>query len=404
MGGSGIVSNQESGGEQGKRPLLIGLTGNIGTGKSVVAQMLDELGARAIDADKVAHEVMAPGGPAYDAVVHAFGREILAPDGTLDRGKLGAIVFRDPDALRRLEGAVHPATIAEVTRRIIEATEPVVVVEAIKLIEAGMHRAYDALWVVTAPRSLQIERLVHNRGLTKEAAALRVDAQPPQEEKAAIADLVIANDGDLDALREKVQAAWSEIRARTGRAGKATKKPAHRSQETEVLIRPVRRDDLQDAAGVAEVLNDVIAEGRHTALTGHWTAETEQAFLQSLRPRSEVFVAEVAGHIVGFQVIEPFVSYTSTMAHVAHMGTYVRAEQRGRGIGRKLAQATLAFAQGQGYEKVVIYVLAGNELGLTYYRRLGFEERGVLRRQTKIDDVYHDEVFMELHFEEHGRE
>ena len=175
---------------------------------------------------------------------------------------------------------------------------------------------------------------------------------------------------------------------------------ANKSPETEVIIRRVRRDDLQDAAGVADVLNGVIAEGGHTALTGHWTPEAEQAFLQSLRPRSEVFVAEVAGRIMGFQVVEPFVSYTSTMNHVAHMGTYVRAEFRRRGIGRELAQATLAFARERGYEKLVIYVMADNELGLAYYRKLGFEEKGVLRRQTKIDGVYHDEVFMELHFEE----
>jgi len=405
MGRAGAVSSSlESDREQGTRPVLIGLTGNIATGKSVVAQMLADLGACVIDADKVAHEVMAPGGPAYHAVVSAFGRKVLAADGTVDRGKLGEIVFRDADALRRLEAAVHPATITEVTRRIVEATERVVVVEAIKLIEAGMHRAYDALWVVTAPRSLQIGRLVSKRGLSEEAAALRVDAQPPQEEKAALADLVIANDSDLDALREKVQAAWSEIRADRSREGEKGKKPGHGSRETEVLIRRVRRDDMQDAAGVAEVLNGVIAEGRHTALTGHWTPEAEQAFLQSLRPRSEVFVAEVAGRVVGFQVIEPFVSYTSTMAHVAHMGTYVRAGHRGHGIGRKLAEATLAFARAQGYEKVVIYVLVGNQLGLSYYRKLGFEERGVLHRQTKIDGIYHDEVFMEMHFEEHGRE
>ncbi len=380
-----------------KRRILIGLTGNIATGKSEVARMLSTLGACVIDADKVAHEVMAPGGPAYEAVVGAFGRTILAPDGSIDRGKLGAIVFRDAQALRRLEAAVHPATTAEVARRIVEADEPVIVVEAIKLIEAGMHRHYDALWVVTAPRPLQIARLVDTRGLSDEEAALRVDAQPPQEEKAAVADLVIANDGDLDALRKKVRAAWSEIQA------KIVNLPAAQL-EAEVVIRPVRRDDLQDAAGVAEVLNSVIAEGRHTALTGHFTPEAEQAFLQSLRPRSELFVAEVAGQIVGFQVIEPFVTYTSTMEHVAHMGSYVHAEFRRRGIGRRLARTTLAFAREHGYEKVVIYVMADNELGLAYYRGLGFEERGVLRRQTKIDGVYHDEVFMELHFEEQGRE
>jgi dephospho-CoA kinase len=206
-----VSRNWESWRRERKGPMLIGLTGNIATGKSMVARMLAELGAHVIDADRVAHDVMAPGGPAYDVVVSAFGPAILAPDGTIDRGKLGAIVFRDPNALQRLEAAVHPATIAEVTRRIAEASDPVVVVEAIKLIEAGMYRSYDALWVVTAPRPLQIARLMSARGLTEEAAALRVDAQPPQEEKVAVADLVIANDGSLDALREKVRAAWSEI-------------------------------------------------------------------------------------------------------------------------------------------------------------------------------------------------
>jgi dephospho-CoA kinase len=191
---------------------LIGLTGNIATGKSAVAQMLADLGAYVIDADEVAHEVMQPGGAAYSAVVEAFGRGILAADGTIDRTKLGAIVFRDPAALRRLEAAVHPATIAEVGRRIVAADEAVVVVEAIKLIEAGMHRAYDALWVVTAPRALQIERLMAARGMSEQDAALRIDAQPPQAEKAALADTVIVNNGNLANLREKVEAAWAQIR------------------------------------------------------------------------------------------------------------------------------------------------------------------------------------------------
>jgi dephospho-CoA kinase len=191
--------------------VLIGLTGNIATGKTEVAQMLAELGATVIDADKVAHDVMRPGEPAYGPVVKAFGPGIVAADGTIDRAKLGAIVFRDAAALRRLEAVVHPTTIVEVGRRIAEASQSVVVVEAIKLIEAGMHRAYDALWVVTAPRSTQIARLVATRGMTEGEAALRVDAQSPQEEKAAQADVIIVNDGDLDALREKVKAAWTQI-------------------------------------------------------------------------------------------------------------------------------------------------------------------------------------------------
>ena len=150
---------------------------------------------------------------------------------------------------------------------------------------------------------------------------------------------------------------------------------------------------------MADVLNNVITAGRYTALTGHWTGEMELAFLQGfLGPRSQIFVAKIGGRIVGLQSVEPFVSYTSTMAHVAHCGTYVHADFRGRGIGKQLAAVTFDFARSHGYEKVVIYVLADNEGGLAYYRSLGFEPLGVLKRQTKIGDVYHDEVFMELHF------
>lgn len=195
-----------------ERPLLIGLTGNIATGKSLVGEMLAGLGASVIDADRVAHEVMRAGGPAFSAVVEAFGSAVLAADGTIDRAKLGDIVFRDAGALARLEAAVHPAVIAEVDRRIARATEPVVVVEAIKLIETGMHRRYDALWVVTAPRHLQISRLMAARGLTEEEAVLRVDAQPPQEEKAALADRILANDGSLDQLHQEVRRAWTQLR------------------------------------------------------------------------------------------------------------------------------------------------------------------------------------------------
>jgi dephospho-CoA kinase len=196
------------------RPCLVGLTGNIATGKSTVARILAELGACVIDADAVAHEMMRPSGPAYGAVVAAFGPEILAADGSIDRARLGAIVFRDPQAMRRLEAVVHPPTIAEVDRRIAGAEAPVVVVEAIKLIEAGMHRSYDALWVVTAPRSAQIARLVTNRDLSREEAVLRVDGQSPQEEKAALADVVLVNDGSVADLRQKVETAWAQLQKR----------------------------------------------------------------------------------------------------------------------------------------------------------------------------------------------
>ena len=139
-------------------------------------------------------------------------------------------------------------------------------------------------------------------------------------------------------------------------------------------------------------------KGAFTALAGEFTPEAEQAFLQGLGPRSELFVAQLGGHIAGFQVIEPFVAYTPTMDHVCQLATYVRSGLRGGGIGQRLARTTFAFARAHGYEKAVIFVLAANQGGLAYYGGLGFEKRGVLTHQTRIDGVYHDEVFLEMHF------
>ncbi|MCR4407949.1 MAG: dephospho-CoA kinase [Anaerolineae bacterium] len=191
--------------------VLIGLTGNIATGKSEVGRMLAELGARVIDADAVAHQVMRRGGPAYDAVLAAFGPDILRSDGEIDRVRLGAIVFADKEALRRLEAIVHPQVIAHVDALIREASEPVVVVEAIKLIEAGMHRNCHALWVVTCPREQQIARLIRTRGLTEAEAILRVDAQSPQAEKIALADVVIDNSHTLAETRRQVETEWKKL-------------------------------------------------------------------------------------------------------------------------------------------------------------------------------------------------
>ena len=191
--------------------VLIGLTGNIATGKSEVGRMLAELGARVIDADAVAHQVMRRGGPAYDAVVEAFGPGILRSDGEIDRVRLGAIVFADKEALRHLEAIVHPHVIARVNALVQEASEPVIVIEAIKLIEAGMHRHCHALWVVTCPRQQQIARLMRTRGLAEAEAILRVDAQPPQAEKIALADVVIDNSRTLAETRRQVEAEWKKL-------------------------------------------------------------------------------------------------------------------------------------------------------------------------------------------------
>lgn len=197
----------------GHSPYRIGLTGNIATGKSNVGQILQEMGAVYIDADKVAHEVMAPGGAAYQAVVEHFGSHILAPDGTIDRRTLGGIVFSDPEALRQLEHLVHPVTIAEVERRIRASGAAVIVVEAIKLLESGMAESYDAIWVTTCAEEEQIRRLADSRGLDRTEALRRIHAQPPQAEKMARADVIIDTGGAKSETREQVLTAWREIRS-----------------------------------------------------------------------------------------------------------------------------------------------------------------------------------------------
>jgi dephospho-CoA kinase len=190
---------------------LICLTGNIATGKSTVAAMLAELGATVIDADKVVHEIMGRGSGVYDAIVAAFGPEIVGSDGEIRRGELGRIVFNDAAELRRLEEIVHPAAGVEVRRRALEAETPVVVIEAIKLIEAGWHHTCQALWVTTCATEQQIERLMAGRGLSFEEAQQRVNAQPPQIEKIRLADVVIDTAGDMAETRRQVELAWQAI-------------------------------------------------------------------------------------------------------------------------------------------------------------------------------------------------
>jgi len=195
--------------------LLVGLTGNIATGKSTVAGMLTDLGVTVIDADAVAHQVIRAGGPVYEEVVDAFGKEMVGPDGEIDRARLGAKVFAEPEAMRRLEAIVHPEVLVEVARR-VAAARSAVVVEAIKLIEAGMAEGCDSLWVTTCPAEQQVRRLMEGRGLSREEAERRVLAQPPQEEKIALADVVIDTSVDLAETRAQVRTEWERLLRRHG--------------------------------------------------------------------------------------------------------------------------------------------------------------------------------------------
>jgi dephospho-CoA kinase len=190
---------------------LIGLTGNIGCGKSTVASMLAELGAEVIDADKLVHQLMEPGTSVWHSLVRRFGQGILRPDGTIDRARLGEIVFRDRAALADLEAITHPGARKLAEERIAQSKKPVVVLEAIKLIEAGWSRRVDSVWVVTCRREQQMERLKRSRGLSQAEAELRVDAQPPAADKLKHAHVVIDNSGSLEQTRRQVEAAWARI-------------------------------------------------------------------------------------------------------------------------------------------------------------------------------------------------
>ncbi|MFE7891369.1 dephospho-CoA kinase [Streptomyces sp. NPDC057412] len=192
--------------------LKVGLTGGIGAGKSEVSRLLVEHGAVLIDADRIAREVVAPGTPGLAAVVEAFGEDVLAADGSLDRPKLGSIVFADPERLAVLNSIVHPLVGAR-SRELEEAAagDAVVVHDVPLLTENGLAPLYDLVIVVDAGPDTQLERLTRLRGMTEEDARARMAAQATREQRRAIADIVIDNDVPLEELRRRVKDVWEEL-------------------------------------------------------------------------------------------------------------------------------------------------------------------------------------------------
>lgn len=202
--------------------LTVGLTGGIGAGKSEVARLLASYGAVLVDSDRIAREVVAPGTPGLAAVVAEFGPEVLAPDGSLDRPRLGAIVFADEDRRRALNAIVHPlvgARSAELQRA--AGPDDIVVHDVPLLTENGLAPYYDVVVVVDAAPDAQLDRLVRLRGMGEDEARSRMAAQARREERLAIADLVIHNDGTVEELREQVTAVWEQLRARQRATGGA---------------------------------------------------------------------------------------------------------------------------------------------------------------------------------------
>ena len=199
---------------------IIGLTGGIASGKSLVSQQLVELGAVVVDADKLGHETYRTGTETYRAVAEAFGPDVVGPDGEIDRRALGAKVFGDPEARRRLEEIVWPAIrrlAAERLAGLREQSVPVVVLEAAVLIEANWLDLVDEVWLVEAPPETVRQRLSDRNGLTPEQAEARLRAQLTNEKRRPYAGVVIENDGSLDELRRRVDEAWSKLATRVAR-------------------------------------------------------------------------------------------------------------------------------------------------------------------------------------------
>ncbi len=251
---------------------IIGLTGNIATGKSVVRRMLEHLGAYGIDADALAHRAMAKGAPGYQPIVDTFGKIILDGNGEIDRPKLGRLVFADPDSLQALEKIIHPLVEQAIDILIQRASQRVIVIEAIKLLEGPLAAACDTIWVTFAPPNLQKERLMSKRGMSEAEALQRIQAQGAQEIKTAAANVVIHNIGSFEDTWKQVTAAWKVISPITDTSPVIMKK-------AEVGELAVQRGRPRDSANIASLITRLSGGAKPQNQDDIMAAFGEKAFL-----------------------------------------------------------------------------------------------------------------------------
>ena len=210
---------------------VVGLTGGIGSGKSTVAEMLKEKGAVVLSADQVGHEAYQPGRPAWQQIVDAFGREVVAADGSIDRKRLGSTVFADPEALKRLNAITHPR-MKELMREKLAEQEArgvsVAVLEAALLLDAGWDDLTDEVWVTVAPPAVAAQRTAERSGISMEEALARIRTQMSNAERARRSDVIIDTDCAIEQTRSQVDKEWSRLQQRLGRAYRQAGSPSRR--------------------------------------------------------------------------------------------------------------------------------------------------------------------------------
>ena len=275
---------------------VIGLTGNIATGKSVVRKILEHLGAYGIDADALSHRAIEKGAPGYEPIVTYFGKWVLDSHGEIDRARLGRFIFTDSRALSHLEEIIHPLVWQGIDVLVTHANHRVIVIEAIKLLEGNLHTACDTVWVTRSNPEAQLTRLVNKRGMSEADARNRFDAQLSQEANVAVADVVINNDGSLEDVWWQVVAVW-KVTFPGEDAEPAQISKAERKGLT------VQRAHTQQATEIAEVIASLSDGKYHMMHDDVMTAFGEKAFMLLLRN------GRIVG-LVGWQV-EDLVSRTT---------------------------------------------------------------------------------------------
>jgi len=250
---------------------IIGLTGNIATGKSVVRRMLEHLGAYTIDADALSHRAIAKGAPGYQPVLDLFGKWLLGKDGEIDRAKLASLVFRDGQVLAQLEDAIHPLVAQAVEHLVKRATQRVVVIEAIKLMESSLKTSCDSIWTAYAPEEVQVERLMRKRSMSREQALERIHAQGPQSEKVAAANVVIRNTGSYDELWRQVTQAWKQVSPITD-----TMPLIHKETVGDIVV---QRGRPRDSQSIAELITRLSGGKRKMNSDDVMEAFGERAYL-----------------------------------------------------------------------------------------------------------------------------